>query len=82
MSASACGFRAAVAPTKIPTNGRRARAPRGGGAASRGPAKRTAMTPTRAMFAGFEKMLKGDPAEKTQKRYAQRVDAVNALGNK
>lgn len=40
------------------------------------------MTPTRAMFAGFEKMLKGDPAEKTQKRYAQRVDAVNALGNK
>jgi preprotein translocase subunit SecA len=34
------------------------------------------------MFAGFEKMLKGDPAEKTQKRYAQRVDAVNALASK
>ena len=37
---------------------------------------------TRAMFAGFEKMLKGDPAEKTSKKYAARVAAINALGDK
>ena len=76
----ACGFRAAVAPTKVATNGRRG--PTATKRATRGTNKGRTAAPTRAMFAGFEKMLKGDPAEKTQKRYAQRVDAVNALASK
>jgi preprotein translocase subunit SecA len=53
---------------------------RGGRDATRGARRAARGTPTRAMFAGFEKMLKGDPSEKTKKRYQARVDAVNALG--
>ena len=73
-SARCVGFKATVA-------GGASRVTTTRGTGTRG-ATRTRGTPARAMFAGFEKMLKGDPAEKTQKRYQARVDAVNALAAK
>ena len=73
-SARCVGFKATVTGGASRVTTTRATGTRG--------AKATRGTPARAMFAGFEKMLKGDPAEKTQKRYQARVDAVNALAAK
>lgn len=43
---------------------------------------RRAAVATQALFGGIQKMIEGDPSEKTRKKYQARVDKINQLAPK
>ena len=56
---------------------------RGAGVPARGPRRcgrsRSGVTSTRALFGALEKMLKGEPGERTRQQYQNQVAAVNSF---